>query len=191
MDYQKRIDRLHLALNKFFETRGSSFADAVSEICHRMSREKKILVFGNGGSASQAQHFAAELVNRFLVDRAAIPAISLTTDTSALTSIANDSTFDNVFSRQVEALSHKGDVALGLSTSGNSENVLKAIESAKERGLLTVVFTGEGGGRVGSVADYCCDVPSTEVPVIQEVHLLLLHCLAGEIEKRHSLSESD
>jgi D-sedoheptulose 7-phosphate isomerase len=191
MDYQRRIDNLHLTINKFFETRGHSFADVVKETCLRMRQEKKILVFGNGGSASQAQHFAAEMVNRFLAERAPIPAISLTTDTSALTSIANDSTFDDVFSRQLEALSDKGDVALGLSTSGNSPNVIKAVECAKERGLMTVVFTGEGGGRVGATADHCCDVPSTDTPVIQEVHLLLLHLLAEEIEKGISLSESD
>ena len=190
MDYQRRIDNLHLTILKFFETRGDVFADVIREICLRMLQEKKILVFGNGGSASQAQHFAAELVNRFLAERAPIPAVSLTTDTSALTSIANDSTFDNVFSRQLEALSGKGDVALGLSTSGNSPNVIEAIERAKERGLMTVVFTGEGGGRVGALADYCCDVPSTDTPVIQEVHLVLLHLLAEEIEKRVGLSES-
>lgn len=191
MDYQRRIDNLHQTINKFFENRENSFADAVEEICLRLRLGKKILVFGNGGSASQAQHFAAELVNRYLFDRTPIPAISLATDTSALTSIANDSTFDNVFSRQLEALGRKGDVALGLSTSGNSPNVIKALESAKEHNLMTVVFTGEGGGRAGPLAEYCCDVPSTETPVIQEVHLFLLHCLAEEIEKSLSLSESD
>jgi D-sedoheptulose 7-phosphate isomerase len=190
MDYHRRIDDLHLAINKFFETDGSSFTKLVGKICLRIRQEKKILVFGNGGSAAQAQHFAAELVNKFLVVRAPIPAISLTTDTSALTSIANDTTFDDVFCRQLEALSHEGDVALGLSTSGNSPNVVKAIECAKERGLMTVAFTGEGGGRVGSLVDYCCAVPSSNTPVIQEVHLLLLHLLAEGIEKRLNPSES-
>jgi D-sedoheptulose 7-phosphate isomerase len=191
MDYQRRIDNLHMTIQSFFETRGNSFSDAVKGICLRMRQEKKILVFGNGGSAAQAQHFAAELVNRFLTERAPIPAVSLTTDTSVLTSIANDSTFVEVFSRQLEALSVKGDVALGLSTSGNSPNVIKAIEHAKEHGLMTVVFTGEGGGRVGELADHCCAVPSTDTPIIQEVHLLLLHLLAEEIEKRFSQPESD
>ena len=190
MDYRQRIDKLHVTIKNFFEAKENSFAIIVEEICRRLRQEKKILVFGNGGSAAQAQHFAAELVNRFLYDRAPIPAISLTTDTSALTAIANDSIFDNVFSRQLEALSNKDDVALGLSTSGNSANVIKAIERAKEHGLLTVVLTGEGGGAVGKLADYCCDVPSTDTPLIQEVHLLLLHLLAEEIEKKISSSES-
>jgi len=190
MDYRQRIEELHVTIKNFFEAKEISFAKIIEDICPRLRRGKKILVFGNGGSAAQAQHFAAELVNRFLSDRAPIPAISLTTDTSALTSIANDSTFDDVFSRQLEALSSTGDVALGLSTSGNSPNVIKAVERAKECGLMTVVLTGEGGGRVGLLADYCCDVPSTNTPLIQEVHLLLLHLLAEEIEKRLSPSEA-
>jgi len=183
MDYHRRIEELHLTIKKFFLAKESSLANIIEEISRRLRQGRKILVFGNGGSAAQAQHFAAELVNRFLYDRTPIAAISLTTDTSALTSIANDSTFDDVFSRQLEALSREGDVALGLSTSGNSPNVIKAIECAKERGLMTVVLTGEGGGRVGSLADFCCDVPSTHTPLIQEVHLLLLHLLAEEIER--------
>ncbi|MFC2164249.1 SIS domain-containing protein [Acidobacteriota bacterium] len=191
MDYSQRIEELHLTIQNFFEAQESSFTKIVEEICLRLRQEKKILVFGNGGSAAQAQHFAAELVNRYLSDRAPIAAISLTTDTSALTSIANDSAFDDVFSRQLEALSSKGDIALGLSTSGNSPNVIKAIERAKECGLMTVVLTGEGGGRIGQIAEYCCDVPSTKTPLIQEVHLLWLHLLAEDIEKRLSTSELD
>lgn len=191
MDYSQRIDKLHVSIKKFFEAKEGSFSKIVEEICLRLRQEKKIFVFGNGGSAAQAQHFAAELLNRFLRDRAPIPAISLTTDTSALTAIANDSSFDNVFSRQLEALGNKGDIALGLSTSGNSPNVVKAIKRARECGLMTVVLTGERGGCVGKLADYCCDVPSTDTPLIQEVHLLLLHLLAEEIEKRISHSESD
>jgi D-sedoheptulose 7-phosphate isomerase len=189
MDCSQRIDKLYITIKNFFEAKESTFTKIVEEICLRLRQEKKILVFGNGGSAAQAQHFAAELVNRFLLDRSPIPAISLTTDTSALTAIANDSSFDNVFSRQVEALGSTGDVALGLSTSGNSLNVIKAVEQAKESGLMTVLLTGEGGGRAGALADYCCDVPSRDTPLIQEVHLLLLHLLAEEVEKRLSPSE--
>ena len=190
MDYRRRIEELHSTIKNFFEAQENLFTEIIEEICLRLRQEKKILVFGNGGSAAQAQHFAAELVNRYLSDRAPIPAISLTTDTSALTSIANDAIFDDVFSRQLEALCSKGDIAIGLSTSGNSPNVIKAIERAKECGLMTVVLTGEGGGRMGSSADYCCEVPSTNTPLIQEVHLLLLHLLAEEIEKRLSSSDS-
>lgn len=189
MDYHQRIDELNRTIKNFFEANEIFFVKIVEEVCQRLRQEKKILAFGNGGSAAQAQHFAAELVNRFLSDRAPIPAISLTTDTSALTSIANDSGFDDVFSRQLEALSNTDDVALGLTTSGNSPNVIKAIEMAKERGLMTVVLTGEGGGRVGRLADFCCDVPSTNTPLIQEAHLFLLHLLAEEIEARLSSSE--
>jgi D-sedoheptulose 7-phosphate isomerase len=183
MIYQKRMQELTQVMSAFFEKKGDRFAQVVHEAKERLSRDRKILVFGNGGSASQAQHFAAELVNKFLIERSAIPAISLTTDTSVLTSIANDESFDTVFSRQVEALGKKGDLALGLTTSGNSPNIIQAVQAAKGSGLFTVVFTGEGGGKVGSYPDILCDVPSTHTPVIQEVHLLLLHLLAEEVEK--------
>jgi len=183
MTYHKRIHELHRVMTTFFEKRGENFARVIQEVIERLDRDRKILVFGNGGSASQAQHFAAELVNKFLLKRAAIPAIALTTDTSVLTSIANDTSFDSVFSRQVEALSEEGDIALGLTTSGNSPNIIEAVERAKERGMLTVVFTGEGGGKIAPLPDILCDVPSSYTPVIQEVHLLLLHLLAEEIEK--------
>ncbi len=134
--------------------------------------------------AEKARFFAAELVNKFLKERAPIRAISLTTDTSSLTSIANDISYDYVFSRQIEALGDKEDVALGLSTSGSSPNVMEAMKVAKERGLLTVAFTGKGGGKLNSLVDYLLDVSSESTPRIQEVHLLLLHLLAEEIEKR-------
>ncbi len=183
MTYDKRIDELTQALRSFFGQKSETFAKAVREVTRSLNRGQKILVFGNGGSASQAQHFAAELVNKFLLRRPAIPAIALTTDTSVLTSIANDESFDEVFSRQVEALGQKGDIALGLTTSGNSPNIIRAVETAKDYGLLTVVFTGEGGGKVGPFSDILCDVPSASTPVVQEVHLLLLHLLAEEVEK--------
>jgi D-sedoheptulose 7-phosphate isomerase len=183
MTYEKRMNELMQALSSFFEKKGEAFGQAVDEVTKRLIKGQKILIFGNGGSASQAQHFAAELVNKFLLKRAAIPAIALTTDTSVLTSIANDESFDIVFSRQVEALGEKGDIAIGLTTSGNSPNVIRAVKTAQERGLLTIVLTGEGGGKVGPISDILCDVPSTFTPVIQEVHLLLLHLLAEEAEK--------
>jgi len=183
MTYEKRISELTQAIRSFFENNGEKFAQVVHEVQKRLNRDKKILIFGNGGSASQAQHFAAELVNKFLLERPAIPAIALTTDTSVLTSIANDESFDTVFSRQVEALGNKGDIALGLTTSGNSPNIIRAVQAAKDRGLFTIVLTGEGGGKVGPYPDILCDVPSPTTPVIQEVHLLLLHLLAEEVEK--------
>ena len=183
MIYENRINDLSRALSLFFEKKGEKFEQAVDEVKQRLSMGRKILVFGNGGSASQAQHFAAELVNKFLLKRQPIPAIALTTDTSVLTSIANDESFDKVFSRQVEALGQKDDIAIGLTTSGNSPNIIRAVEMAKECGLFTIVLTGEGGGKIGPLPDILCEVPSSFTPVIQEVHLLLLHLLAEETEK--------
>ena len=183
MYYQKRIDELARTLSSFFEEKGENFDRAVDEVKEHLNKGRKILIFGNGGSASQAQHFAAELVNKFLLKRQPIPAIALTTDTSVLTSIANDESFDDVFSRQIEALGQKGDIALGLTTSGNSPNIIRAVEKAKECGLFTIAFTGKGGGLIGPIPDIVCEVPSSFTPVIQEVHLLLLHLLAEEIEK--------
>jgi D-sedoheptulose 7-phosphate isomerase len=183
MKYEQRIGELNRAINTFFQKKGHVFSQVVSEIKNRLGNGQKVLIFGNGGSASQAQHFAAELVNKFLHSRPAIPALALTTDTSVLTSIANDETFDLVFSRQVEALGKKGDVVIGLTTSGNSPNVIEALQAAQKFGLFTVVFTGEGGGKVGPLANILCAVPSNHTPIVQEVHLLLLHILAEEIEK--------
>lgn len=184
MDYSRFIKDLKKTTEKFFET-GSEKLDLVTALlCKSLSSGHKILIFGNGGSASQSQHFAAELINKFLKVRSPLPAISLTTDTSALTSIANDFSFDLVFSRQIEALGAKGDVAVGLSTSGNSPNIIYAFDAARKKGLKTIAITGNGGGKMAAVCDYLLDVPSEATPRIQEVHLLILHILAEEIEKK-------
>ncbi len=166
----------------FFSQQGHRFYGVLERTWKSLSSGGKILIFGNGGSASQAQHFAAELVNRFQKDRRPLAALALTTDTSALTSIANDASYDHVFRRQIEALGKSGDVALGLSTSGNSLSVVKAMETAREMGMVTVALTGRGGGRLAPIVDYHLEVPSTETPRIQEVHLLLLHLLAQGLE---------
>ncbi len=142
----------------------------------------KLLLFGNGGSAADAQHIAAELIGHFYVDRRPLPALALTVDTSALTAIGNDYSFDAVFARQVEALGQPGDVAIGLSTSGNSVNVVAGLQVARDRGLVTVAMTGQQGGRAGTVARYCVRVPSTETPRIQESHILLGHAWAEIVE---------
>jgi D-sedoheptulose 7-phosphate isomerase len=184
MKYKQEIGEFARIAKDFFEHREKQYEQAVDEICSRLERGHKIMIFGNGGSAAQAQHFAAELVNKYLKSRRAIPAISLTTDTSALTSIANDSSYQNVFSRQLEALANKDDVVLALSTSGESENVIRALRTAKEMGLFTVGLTGASGGMVGSLCHFLWDVPSDETPRVQEVHLFLLHQLAKEIEER-------
>ena len=132
---------------------------------------RKLVLFGNGGSAADAQHVAAELVNRFQMDRNALPAIALTTDTSILTSVGNDLAFDELFSRQARALVQRGDVAVGISTSGNSSNVINGIIAAKERGAVTLGFTGRSGGELNGLVDICCHVPSDNTPRIQEAHI--------------------
>lgn len=184
MKYKNVVTELAQTIQDFFANKETHFAQAVDEICARLKRGHKIIVFGNGGSAAQAQHFAAELVNKFIKPRRAIPALSLTTDTSSLTSIANDMAFDYVFSRQLEAFGNEGDVVLALSTSGESQNVIRALHTAKERGLFTVALTGEGGGTVGSLCEILLDVPSHDTPRVQEAHLFLLHMLCQEIEEK-------
>ena len=184
MKYEDIIAKQAKAAMDFFGQKGSLFEQVVDRICSQLKEGRKVIVFGNGGSAAQAQHFASELVNKFLKARRAIPALSLTTDTSSLTSIANDFDFDHVFSRQIEALGQEGDVALALSTSGESMNVIRALQTAREKNLYTVGLTGEGGGRIGSLCHILLDVPSRETPRVQEVHLILLHLLAQEIEEK-------
>ena len=144
----------------------------------------KLLLCGNGGSAADAQHIAAELVIRMTVaNRRALPAIALTTDTSALTAGGNDIGFDNVFSRQVEALGAKGDVLLAISTSGNSENVLRAAGEAKRKGMTVVAFLGHKGGKLAPLADVAVIVPSSDTQRIQEGHIAVAHVICGHIER--------
>ena len=142
----------------------------------------KLLVAGNGGSAADAQHLVAEFVSRLTVDRPALRAVALTTDTSILTAIGNDYTFDNVFSRQIEAIGAPGDVFLGISTSGNSKNILAALHQAREQGLTTVGFTGNGGGQMAQLCDLNIIVPSTVTMNIQESHLALEHIFCMLVE---------
>ncbi len=155
----------------------------VAERCAEAIRQgHKLLLFGNGGSAADAQHVAAEFVNRFLIDRRPLPAIALATDTSIITSIGNDFSFDDIFAKQVQALGQAGDVAIGISTSGNSPNVVRAIDRAREGGLVTVAFTGEGGGRLASRVDFLLAVPSRHTPAIQETHLWAEHLLCQLVD---------
>jgi len=146
----------------------------------------KILTCGNGGSASDAQHFSAEMIGRFERERPELPAIALSTDTSILTAIANDYTFEQVFAKQVRALGRKGDVLLAISTSGNSANVVAAIDAAREREMHVVALTGKGGGRIGELlieGDVHICVPHERTARIQEVHLLTIHCLCDAIDR--------
>jgi len=147
-----------------------------------LRRGGKVLLFGNGGSAADAQHIAAELVGRFAFDRPALPALALSVNSSCVTAIGNDRGFDQVFARQLEALAVPGDVAVGISTSGNAANVLHAMSQAKEMGLRRVALTGRTGGRLKNSVDHCICVPSDETPRIQECHILIGHILSELVE---------
>ena len=142
----------------------------------------KIMFCGNGGSAADSQHLAAELMGRYMRDRNPLPALSLTVDTSALTAIGNDYGYGEVFARQLRGIGRKGDVLVGLSTSGNSENVLRAMAAAKEMGIATIAFTGRGGGKLVAAADLCIAVPSDKTNEIQEMHIAIGHLVCGLIE---------
>jgi D-sedoheptulose 7-phosphate isomerase len=149
---------------------------------------KRIFFFGNGGSAADAQHLAAELSIRFIKDRRALAGMALTTDSSVLTACANDLGFEQMFARQIEALGQSGDVALGISTSGQSPNVVIALECARTKGMIAAAFAGKDGGRLRGIADPLIVVPSHETARIQEMHILLGHILCAEIEQRLGLA---
>jgi D-sedoheptulose 7-phosphate isomerase len=156
----------------------------VSELLvEALTQGKKPILFGNGGSAADAQHIAAELVGRFAFDRAALPALALSVNSSCLTAIGNDYGFDVVFARQIEALGRPGDVAIGISTSGNSPNVLSAVAVARKMGLHTVALTGASGGALKAAVDHCICVPSSETPRIQECHILIGHIISELVEE--------
>ena len=157
--------------------------EAASAIRAALDAGGKLLTFGNGGSAADAQHMAAELVGRFMRDRRGLAAIALTADTSTLTSVANDNGFERVFVRQIEALGRAGDVALGVSTSGASPNVVQAIETANRLGLRTIALTGKDGGAAGRAASIHVNVPETSTPRIQEVHRTVIHAICELIER--------
>jgi D-sedoheptulose 7-phosphate isomerase len=170
------------AKRAFFEANSEAVARAADVIIGSVRAGGKVLVFGNGGSAADAQHIAAELVNRLNYDHPPIPAIALTTDTSILTSIGNDSSFDNVFERQVRALGRKGDVALAISTSGNSPNVLRAVEAAREIGVTTIALAGRDGGRLATLAELTLVVNADSTQRIQETHITIAHILCELVE---------
>jgi D-sedoheptulose 7-phosphate isomerase len=143
----------------------------------------KLFFMGNGGSAADAQHLAAEFTGRYLRERTPLPAIALNVNTSSLTAIGNDYSFEHVFGRQLEALGVKGDLVVGLTTSGNSANILRAMEVAKSKGLVTVGITGESGGLLKNAVDYCLCIPSAETPLIQEAHIMTGHILCEIVEE--------
>jgi D-sedoheptulose 7-phosphate isomerase len=175
-----------------YETKQKMLADksvvamieAVGAKCVEVYRNgRKTLLAGNGGSAADAQHIAAELVGRYGFDRPSIPSVALTVDTSALTAIGNDYGYDRVFSRQLEGMGQEGDLFIGISTSGNSENIVRAFESAKTKGITTVALVGRDGGRMARMADYAVIVPSDATPRIQESHILIGHIWCDIIER--------
>jgi D-sedoheptulose 7-phosphate isomerase len=161
----------------------SSIARISEILVNAIEQGNKALLFGNGGSAADAQHIAAEFVGRFAFDRPAIPALALSVNTSCITAIGNDYGFDAIFARQIEALGHPGDVAIGISTSGNSQNILRAAIVAKKLGLHTVGLTGCTGGELKNVVDCCICVPSNETPRIQECHILIGHVISELVEQ--------
>ena len=170
-------------LDRFFETRRGVFEAAAAALAAGLAGGGKILAFGNGGSAAEAQHFAAELVNGLARrDGPPLAAVALTADGSSLTAVGNDRGFDEVFSRPLEALGKAGDVALALTTSGRSPDIIEALRTARRLGLVTVALTGERGEDVAPLADVLLDVPSCSTPRIQEAHLVLLHLLAARLE---------
>jgi len=158
-------------------------AEIAVDLATALRDGRRIFLFGNGGSAAAAQHIATELAGKYLIHRRALPAIALTANTSWLTAIANDSSYEEVFARQLEALASHGDVAIGISTSGDSPNVLRAIETANAKGLVTLGLTGKNGGKLKSLAQHCICVPSEQTPRIQEIHILLGHILCEIIEQ--------
>ncbi len=167
---------------------------AIQSVCEllvaALKTGNKIILFGNGGSAADAQHIAAELVGRFAFDRPALPALALTVNTSCLTAIGNDHGFEQIFARQLEALARPGDVAIAISTSGNSRNVICAVEAAKKIGLKTVALTGASGGKLRAIVDHCICAPSDLTPRIQECHSLIGHVLSEIVEQELFPEES-
>lgn len=180
---QRCIEHLDV-FGKFIEDDYLSIISEIGERCKQAVADGyKILLCGNGGSAADAQHLAAELIGRFVKERRSLAAVALTTDTSILTSIANDYSYDTVFERQVEGLGRAGDVLIGISTSGNSENVLRAMKKARDIGMHTIGFTGEDGGKLKSICDLTLTVPSRITARIQEMHILAGHIICELVEE--------
>jgi D-sedoheptulose 7-phosphate isomerase len=187
-DFEQRVGRsirASIAVKELLLQHGEivSIIAKISEVLIDAFRKgNKVLLFGNGGSAADAQHIAAEFVGRFAFDRPALPALALSVNTSCVTAIGNDYGFDLVFSRQLEALAHRGDVAIGFSTSGKSPNVLRAMATAKKMELHTVGLTGSSGDKLADAVDYCICAPSSETPRIQECHILVGHIISELVE---------
>jgi len=168
---------------EFFEENKDRIAQTAEVIAHGLRNGRKMLFFGNGGSAADSQHLAAEMVGRFGPDRSALAAIALSTDTSILTAVGNDYGYEKVFARQIEALGQAGDIAIGISTSGNSPSILEALDVARAKSLYTVGFTGESGGKMNGRTEMLFRVPSRQTPRIQETHILLGHIICELVDR--------
>lgn len=168
---------------RFARENADKIMEVVQLIAQTFREGRKLLLFGNGGSSTDASHIAAEFVNRFLMERPPLPAIALNTDVAVLTSISNDYDYSQVFSKQLSALGHDGDVVIGISTSGNSPNVIKALEVAKKNGMKTVILTGGTGGKLAAMADYTFTVPSKVTARIQETHITLGHTICQMVDE--------
>lgn len=173
----------HMAITQQVVGQTALLAEVATTLIAAFRAGKKVLLCGNGGSAADAQHLAAEFVGKFYFDRPALPAEALTVNTSSLTAIGNDYSFDVVFSRQVEAFGAAGDVLIGITTSGNSRNIVEAFRVARQRGIVTVGLTGASGGKLKEAADYCICIASTDTPRIQEHHILVGHILCELVEQ--------
>jgi len=180
---QKRLLATRQAIETYAQNRAAELARAAQMVVDTYRQGGKVLLCGNGGSAAEAQHIAAELVNRMLQDRAPLPALALTTDSSIMTSIANDYSYDLIFAKQVQAFGKPADLAWGLSTSGTSQNVIAALQAAGELGMKRLALAGKPGTEIGAVCDLCLWVDADSAPVIQEVHLAMSHIICEIVER--------
>ena len=174
---------ISIKLNEDLKNQTSLIVKIANEIIKAYKNKKKVVLFGNGGSAADAQHIAAEFVGKFYKDRDSLPALAFHTNTSVVTATANDYGYEFIFERQVSSFVNEGDIAIGISTSGNSPNVLKGIEKAKQKGAITIGFTGQKENKLEKIADYCLKIPSTDTPRIQEDHITVGHIICYLVEK--------
>lgn len=188
---KKYVKDHQLIVNQTFANCSTEIKHVSKSILNAFENNKKILIFGNGGSAADAQHVAAEFTNRFETERKPLPVLALTTDTSALTAIGNDYSYEQVFSKQVEAFGLPGDIAIGISTSGTSKNVIRAIEVAQQQNMKTILFSGKINEftEILEKLDHLIAVPTTKTARIQEVHILIWHIICGIVDKHYEVSE--
>jgi D-sedoheptulose 7-phosphate isomerase len=177
-----RLKELHTVQKNFLKIHTQDLVELALDISQAFSQGNKLLIMGNGGSAADAQHMAAEFVNRFKIERAPLPALSLSTDTSILTAIGNDYSFDQVFEKQIQALGAAGDILLGISTSGNSPNIIRGFKAGRKKKIKTVALTGNQGGKLIAWADRSLIVPSSDTPHIQETHIFAIHILCELVD---------